>query len=178
MTDVNTSVPLISKTTVRRGPLPKTERNNAFAAAYNAGATKEELSALFGLKPNTVDQYIMKLRKWGLITRLPVTRRGINEERNRLIVEKHNAGLSKVELSKEFNLSTMQIRNIIQEAEAKKMSPVAANPVLYPGVPLHILQEVRAGGIDAMREHYDEIMSSFWAALSVYERTSQRPAAR
>jgi predicted transcriptional regulator len=146
--------PTIERPKNNRGAPPKIERNKQFAAAYNAGATIDELSAQFGLNHSTTKQYIMKLRRWGLITRLHDPRTQITRERNKHIVSQYHAGVSSQTLSAQYNLTAVQIGQIIHDDKMRTLAGVVDNPLLYVAITLDDAKALASTGIasPAMRE--------------------------
>lgn len=171
-TDPTTPVVVLSTTAKRTGPPKKTARNEAFAAAYNAGASVEELSRMFNLRPNTVVQYIVKFRRWGLITRHDVVRRTSQQtaERNVEIARRRDAGATVAELAAEFTLSAMQVRNVLNEVEERRRTQIESDPIVMLAVRRSTAEEIAAAGSAGLLAHQRDLVAAAKAA-------AQRPPA-
>lgn len=152
-----------------RGPQRKTARNEAFAAAYNAGASPEDLAKMFNLKPNTVEQYLVKFRRWGLITR-PTTSQRVSgkAERNAAIVKDYRAGTSVSVLAQKYALSAMQVRNVVHEAEAREQSQVDTDPWVHAAFHLSVVEDITTHGTEALLRHQREVIAAMKASLAAH----------
>lgn len=154
-----------------RGPARKTARNEAFAAAYNAGATREELATMFNLRPNTVEQYLVKFRRWGLITRPTTASQRVSgkAERNAAIVKQYREGASVTVLAQKFGLSSMQVRNIVHEAEAREQSQVDTDPWVHAAFHLSVVEDITSHGAEALLRHQREVVAALKASLAAHK---------
>lgn len=160
---------VISGVAVRRGPQPnRTTRNLQFAAEYNAGASNEDLAQKFGLTVSTVRQYVVRLRKAGLITRRPRQDRPRKAERNAEIVKRRADGESVADLAKNFGLSPMQVRNVLSDHKARTEARLDADPILYAAVRLSTINRLLDGDEAAQAA----VRGALLDALSAYEAAS------
>lgn len=109
----------------RRGGKPKTERNQAMAADYDAGLSIDELAAKYGLKTSSVNLMIMQFRRVGLVSRQADRRPLRHVQRNNEIVSKYEAGGVTVrQLADEYGMTPVNVSSIIREASMRREASV------------------------------------------------------
>lgn len=120
-------------------------RNTSLARDYNIGMDVDALAQRYNLKPSTVRQYIVRLRKTGLVTRRPGRTYPEKQERNARIVAGHKLGESIFDLSVRFSLSEAQIKNILSDAQVREETGLDVDPLIYVAVRLSTARQAAAG---------------------------------
>lgn len=121
------------------------ERDRSLARDYNSGMDCSALADKYALTVSTVRQYLVRLRKTGLVTRRPDRVYPAKQERNSLIMDAVRAGETVDDVGQRFDLSSAQVRNIIADAEAREKARLDTDPIIYIAVRLSAARSAASG---------------------------------
>lgn len=143
----STAAPVISEVTVkRRGAKPKTDRNLALAADYDAGMGLEELAEKYGLKMNSTKALIMRFRRLGLVRRQADGRLPQHVERDAEIYRRYiEEGLTTRQLADEYKVTAANISRIISDTELAREH---GDHFVYLPVPREVAVSLSEGHVD------------------------------